>query len=136
MANQNGDGARILLVDDHREFVFAARALLERNGYRVAVAYDGRQALDWLENQEIKPDLIILDVMMPQLNGWEALQILKSRPETKELPVLMLTALNEPTSLETSFELGCTWFYTKPINDHEDFILVIERILADSASAQ
>ena len=120
-------GETILLVDDHRDFVFATKLFLETQGYQVLSAYDGLEGLQVVE--ESRPDLIILDVMMPRLDGWATLQVLQSKPETASIPVLMLTALKEPVNVLTGFDLGCTWFYTKPITDYDDLALVIRRIL-------
>lgn len=117
----------ILLVDDHRDFVFASKLFLESQGYRVLTGYDGMEALEILENE--KPDLIVLDVMMPRMDGWATLQALQAKEETAKIPVLMLTALKEPVNVVTGFDLGCTWFYTKPVTDYEDLAMVIRRIL-------
>lgn len=124
----------ILLVDDHRDFVRSAQVFLEKRGYRVTAAYDGVEALEQVE-REI-PDLIILDVMMPRLDGWATLESLQSQPRTADIPVLMLTALKEEENMKHSFRAGCTWFYSKPISDFEDFVLIIRNILeSPSASA-
>ena len=90
-------------------------------------AYDGVQALEQVKQQI--PDLIMLDVMMPRLNGWETLRALQSQEETAQIPVLMLTALKEPPDVKEGFDLGCTWFYTKPITDYDDLLLILRRIL-------
>ncbi len=124
-------GETILIVDDHRDFVFATRLFLQSQGYEILEAYDGMEALEVVEEQ--LPDLIILDVMMPRLDGWATLQRLQGKEETANIPVLMLTALKEPVNVLTGFDLGCTWFYTKPITDYDDMALVIRRIL-DSMS--
>jgi len=108
----------ILLVDDSRDFIVATRAFLEEEGYEVTEAHDGVQGLERVK--ERKPDLIILDVMMPRLNGWETLRALQNEEDTARIPVLMLTALKEPEDVKEGFDLGCTWFYTKPITDYED----------------
>ena len=117
----------ILVVDDHRDFVFATKLFLESQGYQVLEAYDGIEGLEVVGRQ--KPDLIILDVMMPRLDGWATLQMLQSKEDTAKIPVLMLTALKEPVNVLTGFDLGCTWFYTKPITDYDDLALVLRRIL-------
>jgi len=120
----------ILLVDDHRDFVFASKLFLESQGYRILTGYDGMEALEVLEQET--PDLIVLDVMMPRMDGWATLQALQAKDKTAKIPVLMLTALKEPVNVLTGFDLGCTWLYTKPVTDYEDLALVIRRIL-DSA---
>ena len=117
----------ILIVDDHRDFVFATKLFLESQGYRVLEAYDGLEGLEVVGKE--KPDLIILDVMMPRLDGWATLQMLQTDPVNAKIPVLMLTALKEPVNVLTGFDLGCTWFYTKPITDYDDLALVVRRIL-------
>ncbi len=121
----------ILLVDDSRDFIVATRAFLEEEGYEVTEAHDGVQGLERVK--ERKPDLIILDVMMPRLNGWETLRALQNEEDTARIPVLMLTALKEPEDVKEGFDLGCTWFYTKPITDYEDLLLVVRRILDTTA---
>jgi CheY-like chemotaxis protein len=123
-------GETILVVDDHRDFVFATSLFLQTQGYEVMEANDGMEALDKIK--ESPPDLIILDVMMPRLDGWATLQVLQSREDTASIPVLMLTALKEPSSILTGFDLGCTFFYSKPIDDYDDMALVIRRILDSS----
>lgn len=117
----------ILLVDDSRDFVIATKTFLEEEGYEVTEAHDGIQALEQVA-QKI-PDLIILDVMMPRLDGWGTLRALQSQEDTAQIPVLMLTALKESDDVTEGFDLGCTWFYTKPITDYDDLLLVIRRIL-------
>ncbi len=124
----------ILLVDDSREFIIATKTFLEQEGYQITEAHDGLQGLERVAEQ--KPDLIILDVMMPRMDGWETLQRLQSDEETAQIPVLMLTALKEPEDVKEGFDLGCTWFYTKPITDYEDLLLVIRRILETTLSNQ
>ena len=121
----------ILLVDDHRSFVDAAEIFLEKKGYRVTKAHDGVEALERVA-EEI-PDLIILDILMPRLDGWATLESLQNTPQTAGIPVLMLTALKDEEDIKHSFETGCTWFYGKPINDFEDFTLVIRTILETTA---
>jgi len=116
---------KILLVDDYRDFVLAARIFLEGEGYDVVEAYDGVQALDLLRT--LRPDLIILDVMMPRLDGWQTLAQIQADEKLRDIPVMMLTALTEGPNIQTGIDLGCTWYYTKPITDYPDLALVIGR---------
>ena len=81
----------ILLVDDDPDFVDAVKVLVEAGGYICDVAYDGKEALEKVA--ENKPDLIILDVMMPVMNGHETCNALKTNPETEDIPVILLTAV-------------------------------------------
>jgi len=119
----------ILFVDDHREFAAAAREFLELKGYRVTLAYDGMEALERLAEEV--PNLVVLDVMMPRLDGWATLESLRRNPATAGLPVLILTARKSNQDVTHSFAAGCTWYYGKPITDFEDFALVLRRLLED-----
>ncbi len=123
-----------MFVDDHREFALAAQEFLQSKGYRVSVAYDGMEALDMMA-QEI-PDLVIMDVMMPRLDGWQTLESLRKNSQTAELPVLVLTARKSNQDVTQSFAAGCTWYYGKPISDFEDFVLVIRQLLEDPGGEQ
>jgi two-component system alkaline phosphatase synthesis response regulator PhoP len=82
---------KVLIVDDDHDFVDAVQAVVEDGGYDVEVAYDGKEALEKVAQS--KPDLIILDVMMPVMTGHEACKKLKADPATKEIPVILLTAV-------------------------------------------
>jgi adenylate cyclase len=127
MTSTEGTPTTVLVVDDHRDMVLATRIFLESQGYAVLEAYDGIQALDILEN--VTPDLVVLDVMMPRLDGWGALRRIRSDARLKSIPVMMLTALNDPNSIITGLDLDATWYYTKPITDFSDFGLVVTRII-------
>jgi len=118
---------RILLVDDERDLVFYTKLFLEEKGYEILEAYDGRQALDVLEQQT--PDLVILDVAMPRLSGWDVLRIMQDDDRMKDIPVLMLTARSEDADKAKGWTLGVTWYQTKPF-ELDELALVIERILA------
>ncbi len=120
-------GKQILLVDDERDLVFYTKLFLEEQGYEVIEAYDGEQALKILESH--RPDLIVLDVAMPRLSGWDVLKQLQEDMEMADIPVLMLTARSEDADKAKGWELGVTWYQTKPF-ELDELALVIERILA------
>ncbi|HUS80076.1 MAG TPA: response regulator [Armatimonadota bacterium] len=120
---------RILMVDDERDLVFYTKLFLEGLGYEVLEAYDGRQALDLLEGET--PDLVILDVAMPRLSGWDVLRIMQDDERMRNIPVLMLTARAEDADKARGWTLGVTWYQTKPF-EPDDLAVVIERILAIS----
>ncbi|MBW1810686.1 MAG: response regulator [Deltaproteobacteria bacterium] len=82
---------KIFLVDDDPDFVDAVKAVVESGGYDVEVAYDGKECLEKID--KVKPDLIILDVMMPEMNGHEACKELKQDPKYSEIPIILLTAV-------------------------------------------
>ena len=120
-------GKSILLVDDERDLVFYTKLFLEEKGYEVTEAYDGQQALEVLET--FRPDLVLLDVTMPRLSGWDVLKRMQEDPENVEIPVLMLTARSEDADKARGWELGVTWYQTKPF-ELDELAMVIERILA------
>ena len=82
---------KILLIDDDPDFVEAVKVIVENGGYEVRVAYDGQEGLEAVEEE--KPDLIVLDVMMPVMNGHEACAKLKGNEKTADIPVILLTAV-------------------------------------------
>jgi len=128
MANKETERHKILVVDDQRDMVLAIRLFLEGEGHEVLEAYDGLQALEILNCT--RPDLVVLDVMMPRLDGWETLRRMQEDDSLADIPVLMLTALRDAGYVRQGIDLGCTWYYTKPITDFGDFGLVIRRILS------
>ncbi len=121
----------ILLVDDERDLVFYTKLFLEEQGYEVVPAYDGREALDKLD--EMRPDLVILDVAMPRLSGWDVLRIMQTEEDKQDIPVLMLTARTEDADKARGWELGVTFYQTKPF-ELDELAMVIERILAAADS--
>jgi two-component system alkaline phosphatase synthesis response regulator PhoP len=84
---------KVLLVDDDVEFSEATKLLLDSKGYEVVLAYDGKKGLEKVRAD--KPDLVILDVMMPEMNGYDVCVVLKADPELKKLPVILLTAVDQ-----------------------------------------
>jgi len=117
----------ILLVDDNQDFLAAGHEFFATQGYQVTTAQDGETALKLVAQQP--PDIILLDVMMPRMDGWETLKILQDNEQTADIPVLMLTAVRGSESVKKSFDQGSVWYYSKPITDHHDLLLVIRRIL-------
>lgn len=89
----------ILLVDDDPDFVEAVKVIVEKAGYDVRVAYDGQEGIEAVH--EKLPDLIVLDVMMPVMNGHEACAKLKGDPETAEIPIILLTAVADRVTTST-----------------------------------
>jgi DNA-binding response OmpR family regulator len=84
---------KVLLVDDDVEFCEATKLLLESKGYDVILAHDGKEGLDKVRSE--LPQLVILDVMMPEMNGYDVCVVLKADPELKEIPVILLTAVDQ-----------------------------------------
>jgi CheY-like chemotaxis protein len=119
--------AKILLVEDNELNQDMLRRRLERKGHQVAVAADGQAGLDMAV--QTKPDLIIMDVSLPVIDGWEATRRLKADPATAAIPVLALTAHALTTDRAQSFEAGCDDYDTKPI-DFPRLLAKIEALLA------
>lgn len=122
---------KILLVDDDPDFVVATRVVLESKPYEVIVAYDGDEGLK--KAREERPDLIILDVIMPMKDGFMVCQQLKKDPQLSSIPVLMLTAFSDKfgetsVSLSQGLTLEAEDFIDKPVTPAE-LLLRVERLL-------
>ena len=108
------DAAIVLVVDDDRSTRSALRHALHLSGFRVEEAGDGTEALLWLEQNTA--DAILMDALMPVMNGFDACCALKQHPQWKDIPVLMITALEDRQSIERAFESGASDFIPKPIH--------------------
>jgi two-component system, OmpR family, alkaline phosphatase synthesis response regulator PhoP len=93
---------KIMIVDDEPDVLYIVRKILEKEGYEVEVTYSGKDCLDTVA--DVKPDLIILDIMMPGLDGWEVARTLKNQEHTKDIPIIMLTVRVSDDSVERSFQ--------------------------------
>jgi two-component system phosphate regulon response regulator PhoB len=105
---------KILVVDDERDLVELISMNLQRNGYEVVTAHDGPTGLDLARRQ--KPDLLILDIMMPGLSGRDVTIALKGDPDTATIPILMLTAKTEETDIIVGLSMGADDYVTKPFS--------------------
>src|SRR5687767_3587393 len=114
---------RILVVDDEENVVRLLRIRLEGRGYEVAAAHDGETALRLIGEQA--PDLVLLDVMMPKIDGFEVLRRLKADSETASIPVIMLTARGQFEDLAHGYGGGAHWYFNKPFDVAE-----LERFVA------
>ena len=111
------DDATILLVDDNLQNLELMQAYLDDLPSRVVTAADGVEAMEAVDRE--KPDLILLDVMMPRMSGFEVCQKLKANPQTREVIIVMVTALNEVPDYERAVESGTDDFLSKPVNKLE-----------------
>jgi len=109
--------ARILVIDDAPANIQALSAILKQEGYQISVATNGRQALEVLGR--LRPDLILLDVMMPEMDGFETCRRIKASTHWREIPVIFLTAKTETADIVRGFELGAVDYVAKPFNAHE-----------------
>ncbi len=117
MSNINETTSKILIADDNVQNCELLDAYLATEDYEIGFAYDGQQTLEQVK--EFAPDLILLDIMMPKLSGYEVCQQIKSEPKTQSIPILMVTALNEKNDIEKAVSAGCDDFLTKPVNQLE-----------------
>ena len=118
---------KILIVDDRSEVVELVKVTLEGEGYQTIDASDGREALEKIRKE--KPDLILLDIVMPKMDGFEVLSKLKKDPKIKEIPIIMLTAKGQKLDQEKGKELGATGYIIKPFSPSA-LLKRIEEILA------
>jgi CheY-like chemotaxis protein len=109
--------ARILIADDHAQGVELLEAFLLGSPYEVRTAENGEEALRLVANW--KPDLVLLDVMMPRISGFEVCKRLRGDPATRDVAVIMVTALDQPSDVERAVEAGTDDFLTKPVNKTE-----------------
>jgi CheY-like chemotaxis protein len=123
---------RILVVDDLADNLFLLQTLLETEGYRVETANDGRSALAKL--QTTPPDLVLLDVMMPGMNGFEVTQQIRQHQQLSSLPILLITAHSEAKA-EEGLSVGADDFITKPI-DFDDLMQRVQKFLNSDSPAQ
>ena len=123
---------KILLADDEADIVNLVSARLKASGYEVVPAGDGETALKLAK--EGQPDLVILDVMMPKLDGYKVCRLLKFDSRYKGIPVIMLTARTQPEDIQLATECGADAYLTKPLNSQE-FLAKIAELLAAKGAA-
>ena len=117
MTSKNPDGPTILLVEDYQETREMLRTWLERRGYRLVEARDGQEAVELAVLAH--PDLILMDLRLPELNGIAATRRLRQHAELKDVPVVVLSALEPAMFREAAFRVGCVDYLTKPIDLHK-----------------
>jgi two-component system alkaline phosphatase synthesis response regulator PhoP/two-component system response regulator VicR len=124
---------KILAVDDEKHIVRLVQINLQKEGYEVATAGTGREALEKVS--EFKPDLIVMDVMMPEMDGFEALKKLKENAETRDIPVIMLTAKAQDADVFRGWQSGADLYLTKPFNPAE-LLSFVKRLLANQTATE
>jgi two-component system alkaline phosphatase synthesis response regulator PhoP len=113
---------KILVVDDEIYIVHILDFSLGMEGYEVITALDGEQALERMKSE--KPDLVVLDIMMPKLDGYEVCKAIKSNPTTKQTPVILLSAKGRNVDQKLGFDVGADDYITKPFSPRK----LVERI--------
>lgn len=113
---------RILVVDDEPNIVLSLEFLMEKQGYEVRSAYDGEQALEAIS--EAPPDLVLLDINMPKVNGYEVCAAIRADPKLKDVRILILTAKGRDVEREKGLAMGADEYVTKPFSTLE----VVEKV--------
>jgi CheY-like chemotaxis protein len=119
--------ASILVVDDEPDVRLLIRIILEREGHEVNEAADGEEAMELAER--VDPDVILLDIRMPGVDGWEVLERLKESGRLSKTAVVMISAHSTPTVAQEAIDLGCRAFITKPFRA-QDVTATVEDVLA------
>lgn len=123
------DNKHILVIDDDSSLRPVVCALLQKNGFTTSEARDGIEGLRAIDSQ--RPDLIVTDILMPDLDGLTLVKALKRRNETKGIPVVFLTAKSDPLSMIEGINVGAKYYITKPLQT-EDFLGKIRKLLGSS----
>ena len=123
--------SRILAVDDEPSIVRLIQVSLTREGHDVITASDGREALAKAEAE--RPDLILMDVMMPYVDGFEAIRLLKEKAETRDIPVILLTAKRHDADMIRGIESGAASYLTKPFSPNA-LVALVSEILGETES--
>ncbi|MCJ2555888.1 MAG: response regulator [Candidatus Thermoplasmatota archaeon] len=119
---------KVMVVDDEKNVLDLVGMILEAEGYEVSKANDGIECLDTID--EVNPDLVLLDVRMPGMNGWIVFEKLKENPRTKDIPVAMLTVMAHPRDRERALnELGVDDYITKPFAP-DDLVRRVKKLLS------
>ena len=124
--------AKILCVEDNDDNFFILHRRLSRAGFEVKVATNGAEGVEWAKT--LLPDLVVMDLNLPGIDGWEATRRLKSQLETKHIPIVILSANTGVKHRERAFAAGCDAFETKP-TDFERLLEVIRSFLVKSGEA-
>ncbi|MDB4733463.1 response regulator [Planctomicrobium sp.] len=114
MSNTDNPVGKILIADDNEQNRELLEAYLSDEDHEIIMSVDGQQTVEVAQKEQ--PDLILLDIMMPKMSGYEVCQKLRSDPETENIPILMVTALKEMGDIEKAVAAGADDFLTKPVN--------------------
>lgn len=128
---------KILVVDDNIDSIMILRSILESQGFQVLTAQSGAEALEIVPRE--RPDLVLLDVMMPQMSGIEVLERIKTTHATSRVPVIMVTAKIQDEDVMTGYQHGADYYITKPCTAKQLLYgigLVLDRVEAEAAAAK
>ena len=119
---------KILLVDDSETVLQTEQMILEKSSYELIMARDGEEGV--AKALETKPDLILMDVVMPKMNGFEAVRHIRGNKQTRAVPIVMVTSKAEAESMETGYESGCSDYIIKPI-DSVELLVKVKSLLGE-----
>ena len=125
--NQSAEAAKVLIVDDEPNIVLAIEFLLQREGYHTEKAYDGLQALEKVTL--FQPDIVILDVMMPGMNGFELGQMIRQMPALEHTKIIFLTAKGTQNDKQTGYASGAEAYMIKPF-DNDALVTTVNEMMA------
>lgn len=123
---------RVLIVDDNQDAIHILSAVLKRGGYLVSIAKNGAEAVDRVRQEQ--PSLILLDIMMPKMDGFEVCKEIKGSTETCNIPILMITARKDPESRKRGLQVGASEYLVKPIHPAE-VLRKVQEYLGDDQSS-
>jgi len=121
---------RVLIVDDEPNIVAALEFLLQKHGYEVKVASNGEDALGQLD--AFRPDLVLLDVMMPKVSGYDVCQRMRAQPQWRHIKIVMLSAKGREVEISKGMSLGADLYVTKPFSSSE-LVVTIDKLLSGTA---
>jgi CheY-like chemotaxis protein len=121
--------SRILCVEDNADNLMMLQRRLTRRGFEVTISMNGAESVEWAKT--LQPDVIVMDLNLPGIDGWEATRRLKNQPETKDIPIIVLTADPKEKSREKALAAGCDEFELKPI-DFDGLVGKIQSLLSRS----
>lgn len=124
---------RIMIVDNEPDIVYLVKKMLEKKGYEVTQASNGRECLQKINKE--KPDLVLMDVIMPGIDGWEVARKLKRNNKTKNIPVAMFTIMNDEEHVKKSFEYARADEHIGKPFSRDEMLATIERVLQKKAAA-
>jgi CheY-like chemotaxis protein len=120
---------KILVVDDSRTALMMEREILEkRTTYQCVTASDGQEAVE--KAQQEQPDLVLMDVVMPRMNGFEACKMMRRQASTREIPIVLVTTRGEESYMEAGFQSGCNDYITKPV-DGAELVALLQSYLGE-----
>ena len=123
---------KVLVVDDSPTVLLMEKMILGKGPYELVVARDGAEAV--VKAEQERPDVILMDLMMPRMNGIEACRLIRSNNTTRHIPIIMVTTRGEEANVEAGYASGCNDYITKPINGVE-LLTKLQNVLAAAGAA-